>query len=140
MALVGKYDYIEIDNVTFNESEVRSIDYSSEKEQIPAGGFNADGVDTQISGARTSTVTIEFYADNTSGQMWQVLYPLHRDDTSFDFQWRPDMNAAASATNPELRGTVKLPTWNQTTTFGEVKVISLTFVSQPTDPLEYYYT
>ena len=140
MALVGKYDYVELDQVTFNESEIRSIEYSSEKEQIPAGGFNADGVDTQISGARTSTVTMEFYADNTSGAMWQVLYPLHRDDTAFNLQWRPDMNANASATNPELRGLVKLPSWGQTTTFGEVKIITLTFVSQPNDPLEYYYT
>jgi hypothetical protein len=140
MALVGKYDYIEIDNVTFNDSEVRSVDYSSEKEQIPAGGFNTEGVDTTLSGARTSTVTCEFYADNTSGAMWQVLYPLHRDDTTFDFSWRPDMNAAVSATNPELRGSVKLPTWAQTTTFGEVKIITLTFVSQASNPLEYYYT
>jgi hypothetical protein len=133
-------DYIEIDNVTFNVSDVRSVAFTSEDAQIDAGGFNADGETTILPGVRTKSVTLEFYTNRASGAMHQILYPLHRDRSSFDFSWRADQNAGASATNPELRGTVKLPTWNEGATFGDVEVTSLTFVSQADNGLEFYAT
>ena len=133
-------DHIALDGVTFDSSEVRSVAFSSEDEQIDAGGFNTTGVVEFLPGQRTRSVTLEMYMDRASGEARQVLYPLHRDKTSFDFVWRADMNAVVSATNPELRGTVKLPTWNEGATFGEVEVVTLEFISQSSNPLEFYAT
>lgn len=133
-------DHIQIDGVTFDSSQVRSVAFASEDEQVDAGGFNADGVTEFLPGQRTRSVTLEFYMDRASGAMHQVLYPLHRDKTAFDFEWNADQNSSVSATNPELRGTVKLPTWNEGASFGEVEVATLTFISQASDPLEFYET
>lgn len=137
---VALTDYIELDNVSFSNGEVRSISFTSEDEQVPAGGFNPDGETEILPGLRTRAVTIEFYTDRASGAMHQVLYPLHRDRSSFDFVWRANQNASVSATNPELRGTVKLPSWSEGATFGEVETTSLTFTSVQSDGLEFYET
>lgn len=133
-------DYIELDNVTFNTSDVRSVEFTSEDEQVDAGGFNADGETEQLSGRRTKQVTLEIYGNMASGKAHQVLYPLHRDRLSFEFTWRKDQNAVVSATNPELRGLVKMPSWSESATFGEVEVTPVTLVSDPTDGLEWYAT
>ncbi len=134
-------DYIDIDGVTFNNSEVRSIAFSSEDAQIDAGGFNADGETEILPGLRTRSVTLEFYTDMATTKMHQVIYPIHRDRLSCTFVWRKDVNAGISATNPELRGIVKAPTWSEGATFGDVEVTSITFVSQPSEGgLEWYAT
>lgn len=133
-------DHIAIDGVTFDSSSVRSVAFTSDDEQVPAGGFNASGQTEILPGQRTRSVTLEMFMDRTTGSVRQVLYPLHRDKSSFDFVWRADMNAAVSSQNPELRGTVKLPTWNEGATFGEVEVATLEFVSQSSNPLEFFET
>lgn len=140
MAEISLYAYLEIDNVTFNASDVRSIEFTSSDEQIDAGGFNADGDTTTLSGQRTKSVTVEFYMNRAAGKVHQVLYPLHRDRSIFDFETRANMNNAVSATNQQLRGSARLPEWGETKTFGQVETLSLTFVSDISNPLEYYAT
>jgi hypothetical protein len=140
MAEISLYAYLEIDNVTFNASDVQSINFNSEDEQVDAGGFNTDGDTTFLSGQRTKSVDVTFYMNRAAGKVHQVLYPLHRDRSIFDFEHRANMNNAVSATNQQLRGSARLPAWAETKQFGQVETLTLTFVSDISDPLEYYAT
>jgi len=140
MAEIALYAHFAADGVTFDSSDIRSISYSSADEQIDAGGFNTDGDTSTLSGQRTKTVEVEFYMNRAAGKVHQVLYPLHRDRTIFDLATRANMNASASATNQELRGSVRLPEWGESKQFGQVEVLTLTFVSDVSNPLEYYST
>lgn len=133
-------DHIALDGVTFDSSDIRSVAFTSEDEQVDVGGFNANGVTEFLPGQRTRSVTLEVYMNRASTSIHQVLYPLHRDKTTFDFVWRADVNNTVSSTNPELRGSVKLPTWNEGATFGEAEVATLEFISQASNPLEFYAT
>jgi len=133
-------DHIALDGVTFDSSDVRSVAFSSEDEQVNVGGFNASGVTEFLPGQRTRSVTLEVYMNRATGSIHQVLYPLHRDKTTFDFVWRADVNASVSSTNPELRGSVKLPTWNEGAAFGTEETATLEFISQASNPLEFYAT
>lgn len=137
---IALYDYIEIDQVSFASGFVRSVSFSSEDEQVDASGFSATGVDEFLAGRRTRSVTVEFFMTRAANEVHQVLYPLHRDKTIFEFVWRANQNAAVSATNPELRGNVTLPSWIEGATRGEVETASLTFISDSTTPLEFYAT
>jgi hypothetical protein len=140
MAEISLYAYLEIDNVTFNASDVRSIEFTSSDEQIDAGGFNTDGDTNTLSGQRTKSVAVEFYMNRAALKVHQILYPLHRDRSIFDFETRANMNAAVSATNQQLRGSARLPEWAEAKTFGQVETLTLTFVSDISNPLEYYST
>src|SRR5690349_7409209 len=141
MAVTGKHicltDYIELDNVGFTSSQIRSVEITSEDEQVDAGGFNAAGVTEYLPGQRTRQVTLEVYDDNaaTNGVM-ATLYPLHRDKSEFYFRWRKDGNASASSSNPEWRGLVKMYSWSESATFGEVGVTPVTLISSATGGLE----
>lgn len=137
---IALYDYVEIDQISFASGFVRSIEFTSEDEQVDASGFSATGVDEILAGRRTRSVTVEFFMTRAANEVHQVLYPLHRDKTIFEFVWRANQNSSVSATNPELRGNVTLPSWTEGATRGEVEVASLTFISDPTTPLEFYAT
>lgn len=134
------FAYIELDNVSFSNGQVREVGFTSSDAQIDAGGFNADGDTEFLSGQRTKQVTMTFYMDRASGAVNQVLYPLHRDKTIFHLVYRENQNNAVGATNPELRGAVRLPEWAESATFGDVETLTLTFVSDISDPLEKYET
>lgn len=137
---IALYDYFEIDGVQFDTGEVRSVAFSSEDEQVDASGFNATGNDETLSGKRAKSVTLEVFMKRDAGSVKDILYPLHRDRATFEFVWRADQNAGVSATNPELRGDVTLPTWAEGATRGEVEVATLTFISQGDAGLEFYDT
>lgn len=137
---IALHAYVEIDNVTFNDGEVRAFNLVSEDEQVDASGFNVTGNNETLQGNRARSLELEFFTDRAAGQMAQVLYPLHRDRLTFDVSFRENMNAAVSATNPEWRGECILPQWNESATRGEVETTTLVFVSQGDDGLERYYT
>ena len=136
---IALYDYIEVDGVDLSNF-ARSVAFASDDDQIDASGFNATGSDETLAGKRVKTITIEFMMSRAENEVHQTLYPLHRDKTLFDLEWRANVNAGASATNPALRGTVNLPSWAEGATRGDLEVTSLTFVSQGDDGLEYYAT
>ncbi len=137
---IALYDGFTIDGVSFDSGFVRSVSFVSDDEQIDASGFNATGDDEILAGKRTKSVTLEFFMTRASNEVHQVLYPLHKNKTIFDFAWIANQNAGPSATNPELRGSVKLPSWSEGATRGDVEVTSLTFISDPSNPLEFYET
>jgi hypothetical protein len=133
-------DLIEIDNVDLSNN-ARSIAFTSEDERIDASGFNTTGASEFLAGTRVREVTIEFIMTRGSAGVHQTLYRLHDARVEFDFSWRADGSASISSTNPELRGTVILPSYSEGATRGELEVASLTFVaSRATDPLTFYAT
>ena len=137
---IALYDYVEIDQISFASGFVRSVSFSSEDEQVDASGFSATGVDEFLAGRRTRSVTVEFFMTRASNEVHQTLYPLHRDRTVFDFAWRHDMTADASATNPELRGSVQCLTYSPGATRGEAETFSVTLTAADSDGLTFHST
>lgn len=133
-------DYVEVDGVPFDTGEVRSINFTSDDEQIDASGFNATGTDEILAGKRARQIVVEFFMKRDAGSVHPVLYPLHRNKSVFTFEWRADQNSGAGAANPALRGLVTLPSWSEGATRGDVEVTSLTFISQGVGGLEFYAT
>jgi hypothetical protein len=132
-------DYVEVDNVDLSNF-ARSVEFSSEHERVDASGFNSTGANEFLAGQTTQEVTVEFFGARGANESHQVLYPLHRDRTAFDFVWRADMTASVSATNPELRGSVQLLTFSEGATRGEVETWQATFTAADSTGLVYYST
>lgn len=136
---VALTDFVEADGVDISKW-CNGVSFQSEDDQVDASGFNPDGSDDIIAGKRAKSVTLNIIQSRQSAGVRQVLYPLHRDRDEFDFVWRADSNAGVSATNPELRGSVTLPTWSEGATRGELETATLTLNSAASNPLEFYET
>lgn len=132
-------DYVEADGVAISDF-CRSVAFTSDDAQIDASGFNATGVDETLAGKRVRQVVVEVMMGRGSNEPHPLLYPLHRDKSVFSFEWRADVNSAASATNPALRGLVTLPSFAEGATRGDLEVATLTFISQGIGGLEFYET
>lgn len=133
-------DLIQVDGVDLSNN-ARSISFTSEDDRIDASGFNTTGASEFLSGTRVQEVTVEFIMTRGTGGVHQTLWQLHNGRAEFDFLWRADSSAVIGVANPELRGTVILPTYGEGATRGELEVASLTFVAaDATDPLVFYET
>lgn len=134
------YDYIEVDGVNLSNF-ARSVNFESTDDQVDVSGFNPTGASEFLQGTRVRQVEVEFFGSRGSGEVHQTLFPLHDSRAEFDFVWRPDVNSAVSATNEELRGTVRLLNYPESATRGEAETATYTFVaSDATDPLTFYST
>lgn len=136
---VALFDYVECDNVDLSNF-ARSVEFSSEHQQVDVSGFSATGADEFLAGNTVQTVTVEFYGSYGTGEVHQTLYGLHKARTIFDFVWRPNVNAVVSATNPELRGSVQLLTYSPGATRGEADTFSATFSAADSDGLVFFAT
>jgi hypothetical protein len=101
-------DYIAVDGVDISNF-VRAVGYTSTDDRVDASGFNSTGASEFLSGIRTDEITLDVIMGRGSSEPHQILQPLHRDRSTFDFVWRADGSAGVSSTNPELRGTAILP-------------------------------
>lgn len=136
---VALHDYIECDNVDLSQF-ARSVEFSSEHEQVDVSGFTASGADEFLAGQTVQSITVEFFGSYGVGEVHQTLFNLHRNRTVFDFVWRPNQNSAVSSTNPELRGSVQLLTYSPGATRGEADTFSATFTAADEDGLWFYST
>ena len=137
---IALYDYIEVDGVNLSNL-ARSIEFESTDEEVDVSGFNPSGADEFLQGRRTRAVTVEFYGSRDSNEVHQVIFPIHDARGTCDFVWRANVNAGVSATNEELRGTVRIPVYPEGATRGEVETQSIRFVSaSASDPLTFYST
>lgn len=125
---IALFDYIAIDGTDLSTFG-RSVGFTSTDDRIDASGFNATGANTFLAGQRVDEFTVEFMTGRGASESHQVLYPLHRDRAVFSIVWRADVNSAASATNPELRGNAILPEYAEGATRGELETQSYTFVA-----------
>lgn len=133
-------DYIEVDGVDIS-NYVRSVSFTSEDERVDASGFNSTGASEFLLGTRVREITLEIIMGRASNEPHQVLWNLHNARLSFDLVWRADSSNVVSTTNPELRGTVQLPTYGEGATRGELETASFTFIeADSTDPLTFYAT
>jgi hypothetical protein len=130
-------DSVEVDSVDLSNL-ARAVSPTSEHESVPAGSFNEFGFVETLAGTTTSSVSVEFYGSYGTGEVHATLYPIHRDREVVPFAWRPDMTAAVAATNPELRGNVRILTYSPEATFGEVETYTVEFVAADQDGLQYY--
>lgn len=136
---VALYDYVECDGADLSKW-CRGVTFTSTDDQIDASGFNATGSDDYLAGKRAQSVQLDIIMSRDANGPHAVLAPLHRDRSEFDFVWRPDVNSAAGATNPELRGTVILPEYGEGATRGDLEVTTITLVGTSTSPLTFYET
>jgi hypothetical protein len=136
---VALHDFIEIDNVDLSQY-CRSVRFNSEHQQIDVSGFTASGADEFLAGNTVQSVELEMFGSYGSTEVHQVLYPLHRDRSVFDFVWRPNMNSAVSATNPELRGSVQALTYGPGASRGEADTFTVTLTAADADGLEFFAT
>jgi hypothetical protein len=132
-------DFIEVDHVDLS-GFFRQIGFSSEHSQEDVSGFNATGTDEFLAGRTTQQVTGEVFGSYGSNEVHQVLYPLHRDKSTFYFRWRPDQSAVVSATNPELRGNAQLLTYSPGATRGEVDAFAVTFTAADETGFKFFAT
>jgi len=133
-------DEVFIDGVDLSNF-IRAITFTSTDDRIDASGFNDGGYSEFLSGARVDEVALDVMMGRGASEPHQVLWPLHRDKSDFDFTWKAQGGVAVSSTNPILRGTVTLPEYIEGATRGELEVQTLTFVgSDATDPLLFHET
>lgn len=136
---IALYDFVEVDNVTISNF-TRRVNPSSEHNRVDVSGFSASGKDEFLLGNTTQEITLEVYGSYGTNEIFQVLYPLHRDKTVFYFRWRPNVNSSVSATNPELRGNAILPNWSPEASRGDVETFTITLVAGDANGFTYYYT
>ena len=132
-------DYIACDGVDIS-TWVRAVGFTSEDDRVDASGFNTTGASEFLLGIRTREVTLEIIMARGANEVHQVLYPLHRDRTSFDFVWRPIAGSSVSSTNPELRGSAKIAAWGEGATRGDLETTTITLVTADTTGFEFYAT
>ena len=133
---IALHDHVLVDAVDLS-SFARSVEFSSEHERVDVSGFTASGANEYLAGATEQSVTVEFYGSYGASEVHATLYPIHQNREVVAFEWRPDQNAAVSATNPQLEGNVQLLTYNPGATRGEVETWTATFTAADTDGLTY---
>ena len=132
-------DSVVVDNVDLS-TFAHGVTPASEHEKIDVSGFNATGADEFLAGKTEQSLDIDFWIGYGSNESFQVLWPLHRDRTVFDFAWRPDQTLPISATNPSLEGSVQLLTFSPAAARGEARTGTFTFTAADEDGLSYVYT
>lgn len=125
---VPLHDKITVDSVDLSNF-ARSVRSASEHERIDVSGFSATGTNEYLAGPTTQELTVEFYGSYGAGEVHATLEPIHRNRETVVVEWRPDMNAAVSATNPQLTGNVQLFQYGPGGTRGDVDTFEVTFVA-----------
>ncbi len=128
-------DSITIDGADFSDGQCRAISSNFEHERVPAGGFNSTGTVEELSGQTTREINATFYADSASGGIFHTLRYLFETKSIFAIEWYKDQNNSPSATNPVLRGDVKIFQFPQGATFGDVETFDVVFVQAEGDTL-----
>lgn len=123
---IALFDHVLVGTQDLSEF-CRSVEFSSEHERVDVSGFTSTGANEYLAGATEQSVTCEFYGSYGTGEVHQTLYPIHANRTVVAFEWRPDQNAAVSATNPQLEGNVQLYSYGPGGTRGEVDTFTVTF-------------
>lgn len=132
-------DFISIDGHEISNF-CRSVEFSSEHEQVDVSGFNDTGANEFLAGQTVQSVTLEVFGSYGSGEIHDVLYDIHRDRSIVEFMWYPDATVAVSATNPALTGNVQILTYGPGATRGEAEAFSVTLSAADSDGLAFSNT
>lgn len=136
---IALFDYIEVDGHDLSQF-TRSVEFSSEHEQVDVSGFTASGANEFLAGQTVQSVTCEHFGSYGSGEVHDVLYDIHRDRSIVTFVWYPNQNSAVSATNPQLTGNVQVLTYSPGATRGEADTFSVTYTAADSSGLVFSNT
>lgn len=134
--VIAKKNYVEFDGVDIS-NDCDGVHPNLSKEQVDASGFSATGKKVTLAGQETNEVTLDLFWTST---IHALVYQAYKNETAVDFATRPDVNSAASASNPELRGSVRVFDYPDEAVYGQVRKFSVTLVSTDTTGLVYYET
>ena len=129
-------DHVSVDAVDLSNF-ARAVTFNSEHERVDVSGFSATGANEYLAGQTEQSVTVEFFGSYGASEVHQTLYPIHQNREVVAFEWRPDQDAAVSATNPQLEGNVQLLTYSPSVTRGEEEAWEATFVAADSAGLAY---
>ncbi len=129
-------DYIEVDGVDLSDF-FSQIGFDSVHNKVDVSGFNASGNDEFLAGNTTQGITGTVFGSYGAGEVWDVLWPLHKNRTVFTFKWRPDASNPVSATNPQLEGNAQINEWHAGATRGSAESFPVTF--DPADAAGFDY-
>jgi len=133
-------DFIEVDGVDLSNL-ARQVTFESTDDQVDVSGFNPTGSSEFLAGNRVRQVTVEFFVSRGSNEVHQVIFPIHDGRLTSTFRWRADSSASVGATNEELRGDVKILSYSEGGTRGDVETTSVVFIEADADsPLTFYST
>lgn len=133
-------DQIYVDGVDISNF-VHAVSFTSETERVDVSGFNDNGLSEFLLGTNVREVTLEVWMGRGSNEPHNVLWPLHRDQSEFDFKWLADGGSSISSTNPELRGTCQIASYGEGASRGEAETTTITLIgSDSSDPLTFYAT
>jgi len=136
---IALFDSIEVDGHDISNF-CRSYNFTSEHNQVDVSGFNSSGTDENLAGQTVQSVELEVFGSYGSGEIYDVLYKIHRDRSIVTFEHFPNMNDPVSATNPALRGNVQILTWAEGATRGEVEAFPVTLAAADATGLVYANT
>lgn len=133
---IAKKDYVEFDGVDIS-NDCNGVHPNLSKDQVDASGFSSTGKRTLLAGQETNEVTLDLYWTPT---IHGLFYQAYKNETAIDFVHRPDVNSGVGASNPELRGPVRVFDYPPDAVYGEVRKFSLTLSAADEGGLVYYET
>jgi hypothetical protein len=124
---IARHDRVTLDGVDASNA-FRSFGFSSEHTTEDVTGFSVTGNQETLPGATTQTFEGEaFYTP----ELYQLLYPLHKNRTVFEAQWQPD--GLVDPTREVYHGNVTINTFNPNAEVGGVRVMTVTFAPADAD-------
>ena len=91
--------HVSINSVDLSD-HVRSVTISTNRPEVDVTSMGASFQEF-VAGIPDATITVEFYQDYATGEVWVTHDTLYNSDTPFPIVIRPD-SGAASATNPSF--------------------------------------
>lgn len=86
---------------------VRNVDTPLSKDQVNADTLNGNGIHIFLPGLAGERFVITFANDFAASSVYATLYPLYRNEATFEVEVIPQAGAA-SATNPRWRAFCQL--------------------------------
>lgn len=133
---VALTDSIELDGHDISQF-CSAVAFSSEHQRVDVSGFTATGQDEFLAGNTVQSVTLQVFGSYGANEIHDIAWPIHQARSVVAFAWRPDQNAAVSATNPQLTGNVQILTYNPGATRGEAESFSLELTAGDSDGLNF---
>lgn len=133
---IALFDFISVDGHDISNL-CRSYSFTSEHEQVDVSGFSASGANESLAGQTVQSVELEVFGSYGTGEIYDILYPIHRDRSVVAFIHYPNQNLPVSSTNPQLSGNIQILTWAEGATRGEVEAFPVTLTAADEDGLTY---
>jgi hypothetical protein len=133
---IALFDFISVDGHDISNF-CRSYNFTSEHEQVDVSGFSASGANESLAGQTVQSVELEVFGSYGANEVYDILYPIHRDRSVVAFIHYPNQNLPVSGTNPQLSGNVQILTWAEGATRGEVEAFPVTLAAADEDGLVY---